>query len=133
MRKHTDGDGWECLWCGFNIITANHTKALSRVTKVKIIVFKIYLCVAMILNYRLARHQALQNKTRVKNSANKRTQEQVNQDINELQETSSKVLSAKKYQSILLHPGSFPPSPCSFTITHFKLFFWKNPRLSTRP
>ena len=48
MRKHTDGGGWECLWCGFNTITANHTKALSHVAKVKLLGVNVFLCVAKI-------------------------------------------------------------------------------------
>ena len=48
MRKHTDGGGWECLWCGFNTITANHTKALSYVAKVKLLGVNVFLCVAKI-------------------------------------------------------------------------------------
>ena len=98
MRKHTDGGGWECLWCGFNPITANHIKALSHVAKVKLLVVNVSLCVAKILDYRLARYRALPNKNRGNTSSKKRAQEQVNQYINELQETCSKVLSEKKYK-----------------------------------
>ena len=48
MRKHTDGGGWYYLWCGFNMIMANHTKALSHVAKVKLLGANVSLCVAKI-------------------------------------------------------------------------------------
>ena len=48
MRKHTNGGGWECLWCGFHNITTNHTKALYHVTKVKILGVNVSLYVANI-------------------------------------------------------------------------------------
>ena len=30
IRKNTDGGGWECLWCGFHKVTANHTKDYDK-------------------------------------------------------------------------------------------------------
>ena len=62
MRKHTNGGGWECLWCGFRKITDNHTKSLSRVVKVKLIGVNVSLCVANIPDSLPARYQAVLEK-----------------------------------------------------------------------
>ena len=48
MRKHTDGGDWECLWCGFNTMPTNHTKALSQVAKVKLLGVNVSLFAAKI-------------------------------------------------------------------------------------
>ena len=62
MRKHTNGGGWECLWCGFCKITDNHTKSLSRVVKVKLIGVNVSICVANIPDSLPARYQAVLEK-----------------------------------------------------------------------
>ena len=110
IRKHTDGGGRKCLWCGFKTITNNHTTALSPGAKVKIIGVNVSLCVVNISDYLLARYGALLKKNMGKNSAKNCAQEQVNQDINKLQETGSNVLSAKKYQKYSSSSQS-PPAP----------------------
>ena len=82
MRKHTDGGGWGCLWCGFHNVTASYTRSLSHMVKFKLLGVKVSLCVAKIPDYRLARYQALLETNWGKKSAKKRAQEQVVQDIN---------------------------------------------------
>ena len=62
MRKHNNGGGWECLWCGFCKITDNHTKSLSRVVKVKLIGVNVSICVANIPDSLPARYQAVLEK-----------------------------------------------------------------------
>ena len=47
-RKHTDGGCWGCIWCVFNTIADNHTKALSRVSKLKLLGVNFSLFVDMI-------------------------------------------------------------------------------------
>ena len=84
MRKHTNGGGWECIWCGFNTVTANRTKALSCVAKVKLLGVNVSMCVAKIPYSQLARYQALLKKNWGKNSSRKCAQEQVNRYINKL-------------------------------------------------
>ena len=133
MRKHTNSGGWECLRCLFHKITANHIKALSHVAKVKLLVVNVSLCVAKILDYRLARYRSLPNKNRGNTSSKKRAQEQVNQYINELQETGSKVLSTKTYQKSSSSSWSFTPVPLQHSHSPFRtLFPEKNPRPPTR-
>ena len=53
MRKHTNGGGWECLWCVLHNITNNHTKYLYYVAKVKLLGVKVSLCVGKIPYYQL--------------------------------------------------------------------------------
>ena len=56
MRKHTYGGVLECLWCGFHNITANHTRAISHVAKVKLLIVNVSLYVSKIPDYLLARY-----------------------------------------------------------------------------
>ena len=85
MSNHTNVGIWECLWCRFHKVSDNHTKALSHVSKVKLLGVNVSLCVAKIPYSRFAIYQALLNKNWGKNSTKKRTQEQIIQDINKLQ------------------------------------------------
>ena len=111
IRKHTDDGGWEYLWCGFHKVTDNHTKHLSHVAKVNLLGVNVSLCLAKIPYFWLEIYNALLNKNRGKNSAKKRAQEQVIQDINGLQETGSKVLFVKNYRKSSSSPQRSPPAP----------------------
>ena len=131
MRKHTNGGVWECMWYVFHKITANHTKALSRVANVKLLGVKVSLCVANIPDSQPSIYRSLlENK--LKNSAKKCAQEKVIQDIKKLQDTCNKVLSAEKSKHS--SSRSSPPFPLQQLCSLFQtLFAKKNQILAISP
>ena len=121
-RKNTNGGGWECLWCGRSLLT---TQRIFLKWQRPSFLASTFPCVYP--RYQIIDLQDIKpfwTKIGARTPKKERAQEQVNQDINKLQDTGSKVLSANKYQHYSSSSQSPPPPPCRIHIPHFKLFFW---------
>ena len=133
MRKHTYGGVLECLWCGFHNITTNHTKALYHVTKVKILGVNVSLYVANIPYSWLTRYRSILKTNRGKNSSKIALKNKSFKISTNFRRPAARSCLRRSIKSILIHPRSLPPSPCSVPVPHFKLIVRKNPIPSTRP